>query len=96
MHYYLTEGLEGVEHYEYCDIRSFKGAVDSQAEAFCSGKADESPSPYLIFSPVTPHQLAKIDSVRKTHYKKVRILYLNEPEVLIVKHIPSLKHELAT
>jgi len=96
MHYYLTEGLEGAEHYEYRDICSFTGAVDSQADVFRSGKADESPHQYLIFSPVTPHQLANIDSVRETHYKKVRILYLNEPEVLIVKHMPSPKHQLAT
>lgn len=27
MHYYLTEGLEGVEHHQYRDIRSFKRAV---------------------------------------------------------------------
>ncbi|PUU80731.1 hypothetical protein B9Z19DRAFT_1191630 [Tuber borchii] len=95
---YLTEGLEGVEHHEYDDIRSFKGPVNAQAKAFLNAKDDESssPSPYLIFSHVTPHQLGTIDKIRKTQYKKVRILYLEEREVLIVKHMPRPEHEQAT
>ena len=96
LHYYLTEGLEGTEHNEYVDIRSFREAVDAQVAAFHSEKADEFPSPYLIFSPVTPRQLAKINSVRKTDYKKVRIFYFNEPQILIIKHMPGPYHELAT
>ncbi|KAG0133074.1 hypothetical protein HOY82DRAFT_669170 [Tuber indicum] len=96
MHYYLTEGLEGVEHHEYHDIRSFKGAVDSRSDAMCLGKADEFLPPYLILSPVTPRQLANIDQVRKTRYKNLRILYLNEPKTLIVKHMPGPVHEMVT
>ncbi|KAG0128506.1 hypothetical protein HOY82DRAFT_522320 [Tuber indicum] len=60
------------------------------------GKADESLPPYLILSPVTPRQLANIDQVRKTRYKNLRILYLNEPKTLIVKHMPGPVHEMVT
>lgn len=91
MHYYLTEGLEGVEHHEYRDILSFKRALD----ALRSGKADEYFSPYLIFSPVTPRQLANIDRLRETGYKRPRFLYLNEPKVLIVKYMQGRVHEIA-
>ena len=91
MHYYLTEGLEGVKHHEFRDIQSFKGAVD----ALRSGNVDECFPPYLIFSPVTTRQLAKIDRFRETGYKRLRILYLNEPKVLIVKYIPGCVPEMA-
>ncbi|PUU74922.1 hypothetical protein B9Z19DRAFT_1067835 [Tuber borchii] len=51
MHHHPTERLDGVEYYEYRDIRPSKEAVDTQAKAFGSPKADESPSLYLIFPP---------------------------------------------
>jgi len=95
MDYYLTEGLEGIEHHKYHDIRTFKEAVDSRADLLRSGKADESLPPYLIFSPVTLQQLANLDRLRKTCYKRLRFLYLNEPKVLIVKYMPDAVHELA-
>ena len=85
MHYYLTEGLEGVEHEEYLGIRSFKRAVDSRVDAVCSGKSDQCSTPYLLFRPVTQHQLEIIERVRDTHYKRLRFLYLNELQALIVK-----------
>jgi len=95
LQYYLTEGLEGVEHHNYRDIRTLKEAVNSRADTPRSDKADESLPPYLIFSPVTPRQLANIDRLRKTCYKDLRFLYLNEPQVLIVKHMPDPVHHLA-
>jgi len=95
MHSYLTEGLEGVQHHEYRDIRSFKGAVDARADLWHSGEADERLPPYLIFSPVTPHQLATIDHFRESCYKRLRFLYLEEPQVLIVKQMLGPIHEMA-
>jgi len=66
MDYYLKEGLKGVKHDEYCDISTLKEEVDSRADALRSGKADESLPPYLIFPPITSHQLANIHRLHKT------------------------------
>lgn len=96
MHYYLTEGLEGVEHQEYGDMQSFTRAIDSQANQLYPGNADESPSQYMVFSHVTQEDLYKIEHVRDTHYKRLRFLYLNDPKALIVKIMPGIAHELAT
>jgi len=89
MHYYLTEGLEGVEHEGYRDIRSVKRAVDSRVNMVRSGKADECGTPYLVFCPVTQKQLANIERVRDARYKILRFLYLNEPQTLIIKILPG-------
>ncbi|PUU76792.1 hypothetical protein B9Z19DRAFT_1194475 [Tuber borchii] len=96
--YYLTEGLDCVEHIKYIDISSFKGAVNTRVGEFCVADNNESssPSPYLIFSPVTLHQLARIDSERKIKYKTVRTLYLTELETLIIKIMPLPEHEITT
>ena len=95
MHYYLTEGLEGVERKGYRDIRTFKQAVDSRVEMVRSGKVDECPTtPYLFFCPVTQKQLANIERARRDRYKTLRFLYLNEPQTLIVKIFPGQVHEL--
>ena len=96
MHYYLTEGLEGVEHHEYRDMHSFTKAIDLQASQLRSGNADESPSQYMVFSHVTPEELYKIEHVRDTQYKGLRFLYLNDPKALIVKIMLSTIHELVT
>jgi len=96
MHYYLSKGLEGVEHQEFCDLQSFMGAIESQAKKLRSANADEYPSLYMVFSPVTQDQLANIEHVRDTHYKSLRFMYLNDPKALIVKIVPSGPHEFAT
>jgi len=51
MHYYLTEGLEGVDREGYHNVRSVKRAVDSRVEMVRSGKVDECHTPYLVFCP---------------------------------------------
>jgi len=94
MHYFLTEGLEGIDHHMYKDIRSFKTAVDTYYKALRSAKSDEHLTPYLIFSPVTAKQLERIDHERNLHHKKLRILYLNKPQVLIVKMTISPFHDM--
>ncbi|KAG0136654.1 hypothetical protein HOY82DRAFT_549483 [Tuber indicum] len=94
--YYLTKGLEDAEHLEYRNRDSFTGAIDSRAGELSSGGADESQCPYLILSPVTQTQLAIIENIRDTSYKRLRFLYLNDPQALIVKVMPSGLHEFAT
>lgn len=41
-----------------------------------------------------PRQLANIDRVHETGYKRPRFLYLNEPKVLIVKYMQGPMHEI--
>jgi len=89
IHYYLTKGLEGVEREEYRGIGSFKRGVDSRLDALSSGKSNQCSTPYLFFGPVTQHQLENIEHVRDTRYKRLRFLYLSEPQALIVKIMPD-------
>lgn len=96
MHYYLTKGLEGVEHHEYRDIHSFTRAIDSQAGQLRSCEADELPTKYMVFSHVTQEEFSNIDHVRDTQYKGLRFLYLDDPKVLIVKIKISSIHEIVT
>lgn len=95
MHYYLTEGLQGVEHHEYCNVHSFTRAIDSQASKLHSDNADESLSQYMVFSHVTQEELYKLEQVRNTHYKGLRYLYLNDPKTLIVRIMIGRIHEVA-
>jgi len=97
MNYYLTEGLEGVEHCEYRNIRSLKRAVDPRLDGFRSSKADENQTPkHLVFAPVTLHQLTNIERVRDAHYKALRFLYFNQEKTLIIKIIPGPVHQMVT
>ncbi|KAG0638004.1 hypothetical protein HOY80DRAFT_1002110 [Tuber brumale] len=92
MHYYLTEGLQDAEHREYIDTHSFAGAVESQtkvAEATSGVK-------YVVFSPVSEEQLTKVDKLRDDRYKRLRLMYLEEQQTLIVKIMPGPIHEVAT
>jgi len=92
MHYYLTEGLEDAVHREFVDNRSFAGAVKSQTTALSIRNGGQ----YLIFSPVTEPELAKIEELRDTRYKQLRFFYLNQPQTLIVKLMLGPTHHLAT
>lgn len=49
IHYYLTEGLEGIEHQQYREVKSFIRAIESQAKESRSGNAGQ----YAVFAPVT-------------------------------------------
>ncbi|KAG0644329.1 hypothetical protein HOY80DRAFT_941305 [Tuber brumale] len=50
---------------------------------------------YVILSPVTKYQLSRIDKVRDDRYKQLRFMYLNQPQVLIVRIIPDGVSEIA-
>ena len=65
MHYYLPEGLEDAVHRIFIDNRSFAGAVRSQRNALRASNGGQ----YLVFSPVTESQLAKIEQIRDTLQK---------------------------
>ena len=92
MHCYLTEGLENAVHRRFIDSRSFSGAVRSQRNALTASNGGQ----YLVFSPVTEPQFAKIDQLRDRHYRRLRFMYLTEAQTLVVKLMLSSIHELAT
>ena len=81
INYYLTEGLESVEHRQYRDRQSFIRAIYSQVTKLRSGKAGQ----YLVFAPVTEDQFEMIKPIRHTHHKGARFHYFNREETLIVK-----------
>ena len=41
IHYYLTEGLEGIEHQQYRGVKAFIRAIESQAKELYSGNAGQ-------------------------------------------------------
>ena len=92
MHYYLTEGLEDAVHREFVDNRSFAGAVKSQTTALSIRTGGQ----YLVFSPVTETQLAKIEELRDTRYKQLRFFYLYQPQTLVVRLMLGPTHQLAS
>lgn len=49
IHYYLTEGLEGVEHQQYRGVNSFIRVIESQAKKLRSDNASQ----YAVLSPLT-------------------------------------------
>ena len=83
MHYYLTEGLEGVEHQKYRGGASFTTAIESKADELRS--VDSNGGQYVVFSSVEKKNLAYISRIRNTQYKGLRFLYLETEKTLIVK-----------
>ena len=82
MHYYLTEGLGGVESRQFRNRQSFMRAIESQADKLCSGKTSQQ---YAVFAPVTQDHLVVIDRIRENRFKGHHFLYFDREETLIVK-----------
>jgi len=93
MHYYLTEGLGGVEPRQFRDTESFIRAIQSQANKLCSGKASQQ---YAVFAPMTQHQFATIDRIRRPRLKGHRFHYFNHEETLIVKLMAGQVQEMTS
>ena len=70
--------------------------MDPRLDGFRLDGADEYQTPFLVFAPVTPHQLTNIERVCDTRYKALRFLYLNQAETLIIKIIPGPVHPMVT
>lgn len=92
--YYLSEGLEGVEHQQYLDGPSFTRAIESLAGKLCSGNWSD--GQYVVFSSVTQANLTHLNKIHNTRYKGLRFLYLNDEQVLVVKIVAGLIHESAS
>ncbi|PUU72518.1 hypothetical protein B9Z19DRAFT_660284 [Tuber borchii] len=81
INYYLTEGLNNVEHQRFKNNKSFIGDIDKQVTKLRSGNASQ----YLVFTLVTQDQFVAIERMRQNHHKGIRFHYFNREETLIVK-----------
>ena len=81
-YYYLTEGLEGVEHKKYRGGATFTKAIDDKFTEVAINSMCEQ---YIVFSSVQKKNLAYINRIRDTRYKGLHFLYLENEETLIVK-----------
>jgi len=79
--YYLTKGLEGVEHQQYRNGQSLIRAIDSQVKKLRSSKAGQ----HLVFAPVTQDQFLAMERTLNIHRKGARFHYFNREETLIVR-----------
>jgi len=86
------EGLEGSRIYQYKGIRNLRERVKSQSTALM---ADRTNQQYLVFRGVTKGDLAEIDSKRASIGKHVRMSHYTDSSLLIIKLMPSGKHEMS-
>lgn len=87
-----TLALEGLEHVNICqpnDIVQVLEAINLQSDKLIAGVSNQQ---YLVFSSVTQDDLTKIDDQRGKH---TRATYYKDVNLLIIKLMPSVKHEAA-
>jgi len=87
-----TLALEGLEHVNICqpnNIAHVLEAINLQSDKLIAGVSNQQ---YLVFSSVTQDDLTKIDDKRGKH---TRVTYYKDINLLIIKLMPSVKHEAA-
>ena len=87
--------LEGIEHVginQFVGIANMRKAIDLQSQRLQEGVSNQQ---YLVFRPVTEIDLAKIDSARHSIGKHTRMTYYTDINLLVIKLMPSGKHESA-
>ena len=86
------EGLEGVDIQLFVGIPNMRKIVKSQSDKLQAGDSNQQ---YLVFKPVREDDLAKIDCARHNIGKHTRMTHYTDTNLLIVKLMPSAKHEAA-
>jgi len=86
------EGLEGVDIQQFIGTGDMKRAIKSRSKKLQAGSSSNQ---YLIFRPVTMDDLEKIDRERHTIGKHTRMTHYTDTDMLVVKLMPSTKHEAA-
>ena len=86
------EGLQDVPIHQYKGTRDLRERVQAQSAELQAGHSKQQ---YLVFQGVTKQQLAKIDRERDNIGRHTRITHYTSINLLIIKLMPSLKHELA-
>jgi hypothetical protein len=84
--------MEGLEGYQYKGIRNLREHVNSQSTALMAGRTNQQ---YLVFRGVTKDELAKIDSKRASIGKHTRMSHYTDSNLLIIKLMPSGKHQIS-
>jgi hypothetical protein len=82
--------LEGFKHIDICQhkgIAQVLEAINLQSDKLIAGDSNQQ---YLVFCGVTQSDLAKIDSVRP---KYTRVTYYEDLNLLIIRLMPTVKHE---
>jgi hypothetical protein len=83
------EGLKDVNICQHKGITQVLDAINLQSDKLIAGESNQQ---YLVFHGVTQSDLAKIDSVRPQY---TRVTYYWDINLLIIKLMPTGKHELA-
>jgi hypothetical protein len=86
------EGLEHIDISRFVGIAKMRKAIDLQSIRLQEGVSNQQ---YLVFQPVTEVDLAKMDRIRHTIGKHTRMTHYIDTDLLIVKLMPSAKHQLA-
>jgi hypothetical protein len=86
------EGLEHVDMNQFVGIANMRKAIDLQSKRLQEGISNQQ---YLVFRPVTEVDLAKIDSTRDSIGKHTRMAHYTDTNLLVIKLMPSGKHESA-
>ena len=88
----LKDGLPAVNIRPYISILDTRKAVNSLSTALQVGKTTDQ---YLAFEHVKNGDLAKIDNARTSLGRHTRMSYYADSELLIIKIMPSVKHDAA-
>ena len=86
------EGLTDVNIRRYVGLTDMRKIVNGLSKALQLGTTD---AQYLGFERVTREDLAKIDASRTSIGRHTRMTYYADIDLLIVKLMPSVKHEAA-
>src|SRR5271163_5287871 len=78
--------------YRFTGIPDLRGRVDSQSKTLLAGRTTQQ---YLIFRGVTTDDLARIDRQRASIGKHTRMTHYTDTDLLVIKLMPSKKHEAA-
>ena len=88
----LQKGLENVYIRLYTGILNIRKVINPQSKKLQEGDSNQQ---CLIFARVKAADLAKIDDVRSSLGKHTRMTYYTDTDQLIIKLMPSAKHEKA-
>ena len=86
------EGLQDVPIHQYKRIRDLQERVQAQSAELLAGHSKQQ---YLVFQGVTKQQLAMIDRERDSIGRHTRITHYTSINLLIIKLMPTVAHELA-
>ncbi|KAF2187565.1 hypothetical protein K469DRAFT_704469 [Zopfia rhizophila CBS 207.26] len=85
------EGLQGVPIYQYTGVRDLQERVKSQSTELQAGRSNQQ---YLVFRSVTKGHLDMLDRKRASIGKHTRMTHYTDTNLLIVKLMPSVEHEI--